>query len=205
MCRKNRSHHCIKAVAKLALLSVSYVALAAAGGSDVRAHPTPPAEQVATQSDESPSSSSPSTPAQNASSASPPSAPAQEAPTTQPDASSSPATPGQQQSNPPALPAVTVEAQRRRPPAPPTTQTAQVSTPLPSPPQPPPPQPGTADPSAAIQAAWPASGTQDARTGTVGIYSNSTAVATKINTPLIDIPQSLSVITREFINDTSFQ
>ena len=205
MCRKNRSHHCIKAVAKLALLSVSYVALAAAGASDVRAQATPPAEQGATQSDESPSSSSPSTPAQNAPSASPPSAPAQEAPTTQPDASSSPATPGQQQSNAPALPAVTVEAPRRRPPAPPTTQTAQVSTPLPSPPQPTAPQPGTADPSAAIQAAWPASGTQDGRTGTVGIYSNSTAVATKINTPLIDIPQSLSVITREFINDTSFQ
>src|ERR1700746_2968603 len=37
MCRKNRSHHCIRAVAKLALLSVSYVALAAAGASDVRA------------------------------------------------------------------------------------------------------------------------------------------------------------------------
>ena len=203
MCRKNRSHHCIKAVAKLALLSVSYVALAAAGASEVRAQATPPAEQGSTQSDESPSSSSPSTPARDAPSASPPSAPAQEAPTTQPDASSSPATPGQQQSTAPALPAVTVEAPRRRPPAPPMAQTAQVSTPLPSPPQPTAPQPGTADPSAAI--AWPASGTQDARTGTVGIYSNSTAVATKINTPLIDIPQSLSVITREFINDTSFQ
>src|SRR5215470_985799 len=157
MCRKNRSHHCIKAVAKLALLSVSYVALAAAGASGVRAQATPPAEQGSTQSDESPSSSSPSTPARDAPSASPP------------------------------------------------VQTAQVSTPLPSPPQPTAPQPGTADPSAAIQAAWPASGTQDARTGTVGIYSNSTAAATKINTPLIDIPQSLSVITREFINDTSFQ
>src|SRR6478672_9934521 len=205
MCRKNRSHHCIKAVAKLALLSVSTIALAAAGVSQARAQATPPAEQGSTQSDESPSSSSPSTPAQNAPSASPPSpgAPAQE--TTQPDASSSPATPAQQQSTAPALPAVTVEAPRRRPPSPPTTQTAQVSTPLPSPPQPTAPQPGTADPSAAIQAAWPASGTQDARTGTVGIYSNSTAVATKINTPLINIPQSVSVITREFINDTSFQ
>jgi len=199
MCGKNRSHYCIKAVAKLALLSVSYVALAAAGASDVRAQATPPAEQGATQSDESPSSSSPSTPAQDAPSASPP-----DAPTTPPGASSSPAAP-EQQSNAPALPAVTVEAPRRRPPAPPMAQTAQVSTPLPSPPQPTAPQPGTADPSAAIQAAWPASGTQDGRTGTVGIYSNSTAVATKVNTPLIDIPQSLSVITREFINDTSFQ
>src|SRR5262249_33455566 len=77
--------------------------------------------------------------------------------------------------------------------------------PPPAPPQPHPPQSSAPDPSAAIQAAWPASGTQDARTGTVGIYANSTPVATKINTPLVDIPQSLSVITREFINDTSFQ
>ena len=42
---------------------------------------------------------------------------------------------------------------------------------------------------------------QDARTGTIGIYANSTSVATKTNTPLIDIPQSLSVITKDFIRD----
>jgi catecholate siderophore receptor len=46
---------------------------------------------------------------------------------------------------------------------------------------------------------------QDARTGTVGIYANSTSVATKTNTPLLDIPQSLSVITRDFIRDQGFQ
>jgi catecholate siderophore receptor len=46
---------------------------------------------------------------------------------------------------------------------------------------------------------------QDARTGTVGVYANSTSVATKTNTPLINIPQSLSVITRDFIRDQSFQ
>jgi len=45
----------------------------------------------------------------------------------------------------------------------------------------------------------------DARTGTVGIYTNSTAVATKTNTPLINIPQSVSVLTRDFIRDNSFQ
>ncbi len=44
-------------------------------------------------------------------------------------------------------------------------------------------------------------GSQDARTGTTGIYANSTLVATKTNTPLINIPQSLSVITRDFIKD----
>ena len=46
---------------------------------------------------------------------------------------------------------------------------------------------------------------QDVRTGTVGIYANSTSVATKTNTPLVNIPQSLSVITRDFIGDQSFQ
>jgi catecholate siderophore receptor len=47
--------------------------------------------------------------------------------------------------------------------------------------------------------------TQDARTGTVGVYANSTSVATKTNTPLVNIPQSLSVITKDFIRDQSFQ
>jgi catecholate siderophore receptor len=45
--------------------------------------------------------------------------------------------------------------------------------------------------------------TQDARTGTSGYYSNSTSVATKTNTPLIDIPQSISVLTKDFIQDQS--
>jgi catecholate siderophore receptor len=47
--------------------------------------------------------------------------------------------------------------------------------------------------------------TQDARTGTVGVFANSTAVATKTNTPLINIPQSVSVITKDFIRDQNFQ
>ena len=47
--------------------------------------------------------------------------------------------------------------------------------------------------------------TQDARTGTVGVYANSTSVATKTNTPLINIPQSITVVTKEFIRDQSFQ
>jgi catecholate siderophore receptor len=46
---------------------------------------------------------------------------------------------------------------------------------------------------------------QDVRTGTVGIYANSTSVATKTNTPLINIPQSLSVLTKDFIRDQGFQ
>ena len=43
--------------------------------------------------------------------------------------------------------------------------------------------------------------TYDARTGTVGVYANSTSVATKINTPLVNIPQSLTVVTKDFITD----
>jgi catecholate siderophore receptor len=43
--------------------------------------------------------------------------------------------------------------------------------------------------------------TQDSRTGTAGYVSNSTSVATKSNTPLINIPQSVSVLTKNFIKD----
>jgi catecholate siderophore receptor len=50
---------------------------------------------------------------------------------------------------------------------------------------------------------WAAS-TYDARTGTVGIYTNSTSVATKVNTPLVNIPQSMSVLTKDFIRDQGF-
>jgi catecholate siderophore receptor len=46
---------------------------------------------------------------------------------------------------------------------------------------------------------------QDARTGTSGYYSNSTSVATKTNTAIVNIPQSMSVITKDFIRDQSYQ
>ena len=42
---------------------------------------------------------------------------------------------------------------------------------------------------------------QDARTGTVGVYANSTSIATKTNTPLVNIPQSITVVTKDFIRD----
>jgi catecholate siderophore receptor len=51
----------------------------------------------------------------------------------------------------------------------------------------------------------PPADTQEVRTGTVGVYSNSTSVATKVNTPLVNIPQSVSVVTKEFIKDQNFQ
>lgn len=47
--------------------------------------------------------------------------------------------------------------------------------------------------------------TQDARTGTVGVYSDSTSSATKTNTPLLNIPQSVTVLTKDYIRDQSFQ
>ena len=46
---------------------------------------------------------------------------------------------------------------------------------------------------------------QDARTGTVGAIANSTSVATRTNTPLVNIPQSINVITKDFISDQSQQ
>ena len=46
---------------------------------------------------------------------------------------------------------------------------------------------------------------QDARTGTVGVYANSTSIATKTNTPLVNIPQSITVVTKEFIRDQVFR
>jgi catecholate siderophore receptor len=189
MTKEDRSHHCIKALRQMALLSVSYLALAAVSPNEVRAQASSPAQQGATQSDEAPSS---------------PGTPAPEAPTTQPDAAPPPATPAQQQPTSTAtLPQVTVDALRPRPHA--AVRTSQLGARPPSPPPPSATPPSAQDPSAAIQAAWPASGTQDARTGTVGIYANSTSVATKINTPLVNVPQSLSVVTREFIADTSYQ
>src|SRR5450432_689446 len=42
---------------------------------------------------------------------------------------------------------------------------------------------------------------QDARTGTVGYYADSTPSATKTNTPLLNVPQSASVLTKDFIQD----
>ena len=47
--------------------------------------------------------------------------------------------------------------------------------------------------------------TQDARTGTVGYFVNSTSVATKTNTAIVNIPQSLNVISRDLINDQNYQ
>jgi catecholate siderophore receptor len=47
--------------------------------------------------------------------------------------------------------------------------------------------------------------TQEARTGTVGVYSDSTSTATKSNIRLVNIPQSVTVLTKDYIRDQSFQ
>jgi catecholate siderophore receptor len=59
------------------------------------------------------------------------------------------------------------------------------------------------EPQAAPKAAFAES--QDVRTGTVGVYANSTSVATKTNTPLLNIPQSLTVLTQQYLKDQNFQ
>ena len=57
-----------------------------------------------------------------------------------------------------------------------------------------------------MPAAKPSFGpTQEARTGTVGVYSDSTSAATKTNTRLVNIPQSITVLTKDYIRDQSFQ
>jgi catecholate siderophore receptor len=185
---KNERNPRIRTLTQLALLSVSCVALVAASPHAGHAEESTPSPRAA-PADDSPS----------------PSAPAQEAPSAQPDVSPSPsATPAQQQPNTARLPQVTVSPPRR-PRATTAVQASQLTAPPLDAPPPSASAPNTQDSGAALQAAWPASGTQDAKTGTVGVYANSTPVATKINTPLVNIPQSLSVVTREFINDTSFQ
>jgi len=149
---KNRTHHNqrIDFVAKVALLSVSYLTIAVASSDELRA-------QAASQ-----------TPAA--------------------------------QSGASQLPAVQIDEPNRKPRRPKSapgqrSDTAAVrrrETPRAVPPP-------------AATAAGASTDTQDARTGTAGIYTNSTSVATKTNTPLINIPQSLTVVTKDYIKDQNFQ
>src|SRR5437016_7423329 len=179
MDKKQQSCHRVRAAAKIALVSISYLAIAAATANEAHVQESP-AQALPANEFPSPPVGPTQDPA-STQSATPADAPAQPQPTV-------------------ALPPITIEAAHPKPRSTSTVQTSQLSA---RPPVAPP--PSAPDPSAAVQAAWPASGTQDARTGTVGVYTNSTPVATKINTPLVNIPQSLSVVTREFIKDTSFQ
>ncbi|MDF2114963.1 TonB-dependent siderophore receptor [Roseiarcaceae bacterium H3SJ34-1] len=62
----------------------------------------------------------------------------------------------------------------------------------------------TAAPPTVAAASPPTPQGQDAQTGTVGVYTNSTATATKTNTPILNIPQSLNVVTKDQIKDQSY-
>ena len=50
----------------------------------------------------------------------------------------------------------------------------------------------------------PVVNSQDARSGTVGYYTGTTSTATKTNTPILNTPQAVSVLTKEFIRDQAF-
>jgi len=50
----------------------------------------------------------------------------------------------------------------------------------------------------------PSVNNQDARTGQQGYITRSVTSATKTNTPLINVPQSVTVLTKEFIRDQAF-
>ena len=85
------------------------------------------------------------------------------------------------------LPTVSVDItkQKRKP-----RRSANVPRPAPAPPQP---QQAAARP------------TQASRSGTVGYIAQRTATGTKTDTPIINIPQSVSVVTQEFIRDQNNQ
>jgi catecholate siderophore receptor len=149
---KNRTRHIqrIDSVAKVALLSVSCVAIAVAGSDELRAQ------------------AAPQTPAA--------------------------------QSGASQLPAVQIDEPNRKPRRPKSEPGQRSDTAAARQRQ----TPQTAPPPAAAPSAWAPATTYDARTGTVGVFTNSTAVATKTNTPLINIPQSISVLTKDFIRDQGF-
>jgi len=66
-------------------------------------------------------------------------------------------------------------------------------------------EPGSTTPAQTPPSTGPVVSSQDTRTGTVGVYQNSTSVATKVNTALINVPQSVNLITKQFIQDQNFQ
>src|SRR5690349_7117179 len=49
----------------------------------------------------------------------------------------------------------------------------------------------------------PSVNSQDAKTGQSGYITQSITTATRTNTPLINVPQSVTVLTKEFIKDTA--
>jgi catecholate siderophore receptor len=101
----------------------------------------------------------------------------------------------------PPLPTVSVQSNRRRAPR---QATAAPRTPAAAP------APVRTRPPSAPTQATPSSASEPVVTNagggsTIGYVGTSTSTATKTNTPLINVPQSVSVLTREFIRDQNFQ
>jgi catecholate siderophore receptor len=134
-----------------------------------------------------------------------PSAPPPAPPANAPGAGANQAAPASTSPSPtmsqPPLPTVSVESHRRRPPrqaAPaPRTRTAAPVRARSVPAQ----APAEQTRSSAFQPV----ATNAGGGSTIGYVGTSTSTATKTNTPLINVPQSVSVLTREFIRDQNFQ
>jgi catecholate siderophore receptor len=92
------------------------------------------------------------------------------------------------------LPQVTVNTNKPRPAPARTVPARRVSVPTA-------PQPATSLPPPSV---W-TSALQSGAAGTVGYLATRTTSATKTDTPLINVPQSVSVLTQQFIQDQSFQ
>jgi catecholate siderophore receptor len=87
------------------------------------------------------------------------------------------------------LPTVSVQAPRQAPQRR-TQRTTATRTPLPA---------------APVTAATAPIVTQDTRAGVSGYSATRSTTATKTDTPLINVPQSVTVLTKEFIRDQNFQ
>ena len=87
-----------------------------------------------------------------------------------------------------ALPAVSVDTSRRKP------RRNRAAT-----------APRQRAPVAAAQPQAKPLDTQDARSGTIGYLATRTSSATKTNTALINVPQSVTVLTKDFLKDTGSQ
>jgi catecholate siderophore receptor len=189
MTTKCRTNQRINNTTKVLLLSVSCLALIVASQDEVLGQASTPDQQAPATQPDSSASPAQTPPAQPETSGPRSAAPAQET--------------SAKEADPGALPPIDIDPPRQRQKSRTTERGQRAAA-----------QPRALrlhSPSAdvvgqsPVQAAWPAGQTQDGRTGTSGIYSNSTSVATKINTPIVNIPQSISVVTREFINDNAFQ
>lgn len=110
--------------------------------------------------------------------------------------------PGVQQGKPDVLPPLTVEAQKQIKPKPRAAAPAPAEKPVRA--AAPAPRPAPAPPVAAAEPAGPAGPAANTK-GDIGYNATRTTTGTKTDTPLLNIPQSISVVTDQQIKDQSFQ